>query len=49
MMFLKEQFNLIVRLTNIRLCRKQKRETTHGEILTFFGALILITGFEFGS
>ena len=39
----------IVTYTNIRLARVGKTNTTSTEILKFFGVLILLTRFEFGS
>ena len=39
----------IVAYTNIRLARMGKTYTTSAEILKFFGVLILLTRFEFGS
>lgn len=38
----------IVALTNVELLANHFRETTAGEILRFFGVLILISRFEFG-
>ena len=47
-MFPLEHLGVIVRLTNVSLCHTKKTKTTEGEILKFFGILILVTRFEFG-
>ena len=49
MMFPPEQLNLIIQLTNKNLRKQGQRETTKGEIVCFFGIIILGTKFEFGS
>jgi hypothetical protein len=45
LMFPPLQLNEIVRLTNIHLAKKRRRLTTVGEIIKFFGILILTTSF----
>jgi hypothetical protein len=39
----------MLRCTNQELSKGNKKETTKGEILAFFGVMILITKFEFSS
>ncbi len=48
-MFPLPHLNNIVRLTNSELTTLDKRETTAGEVLKFFGILILISKFEFSA
>ena len=48
-MFPPDELLCISQLTNSELSLKAKTETTCGEILKFFGVLILTTKFEFGS
>ena len=48
-MFPPNQFTHMTILTNEKLQAAGKTQTTKGEILKFFGILILITKFEFGS
>jgi serine/threonine protein kinase len=49
LMFPLPHLNNIVRLTNSELTTLNKRETTAGEVLKFFGILILISKFEFSA
>lgn len=49
LMFPPTELSLILQLTNERLIEKQKNTATKGEILKFFGIIILSTKFEFGS
>ena len=49
MLFSPEQLQLIVQLTNIELAMVRKNYTTAGEIVKFFGVMLLVTQFEFGS
>ena len=49
MIFPPEELSLIARLTSARLAVENKALTSKGEILKFFGIVILITKFEFGS
>lgn len=49
LMFPPLQLREIVRLTNRNLLRRRKKRTTVGEIIKFFGVLILSTRFEFGT
>ena len=46
MLFPPEQLQLILQLTNNKL---RKNYTTAGEIVKFFGVMLLVTRFEFGS
>ncbi len=46
-MFPPYQLSLMVRLTNEQLKRNNREPTTGGEIIKFFGMLVLITKFEF--
>jgi hypothetical protein len=48
-MFPPKELSLIVRLPSVRLLADNEPGTTKGEILKFFGVLLLITRFEFGS
>jgi hypothetical protein len=48
LMFPLLQLNKIGRLTNLHLAKKRRRLTTVGEVIKFFGLLILTTIFEFG-
>ena len=49
MLFPPEQLQLILQLTNNELAIVRKNYTTAGEILKFFGVMLLVTQFEFGS
>ena len=49
MLFPPEQLQLILQLTNIELAMARKNYTTAGEIVKFFGVMLLVTWFEFGS
>ena len=49
LMFPPTQLQEMCRLTNFQLNKKEARETTIGEILKFFGIMILATRFEFQS
>jgi hypothetical protein len=49
LMFPPEQLAMIVALTSENLLLKTKAATTPGEVLKFFGVLILVTRFEFTS
>ena len=49
MLFPPEQLQLILQLTNNELAMARKNSTTAGEIVKFFGELLLVTRFEFGS
>ena len=49
LMFPPTQLQEMCRLTNFQLNKKEGRETTIGEILKFFGIMILATRFEFQS
>ena len=46
-MFPPEQLKLIVRLTNINLTNNNKQLLTTGELLKFFGVVLLMTKYEF--
>ena len=46
-MFPLEHLNVITTLTSINLERRGRKGTTPGEILKFFGVLVLLTRFEF--
>jgi hypothetical protein len=47
MMFPPEQLELMVQYTNTRLDTENKKTITKGELLEFFGLIILMTQFEF--
>ena len=49
MLFPPEQLQLILQLTNNELAMVRKNYTTAGEIVKFFGVMLLVTRFEFGS
>ena len=49
MLFPPEQLQLILQLTNNKLAMARKNYTTAGEIVKFFGVMLLVTWFEFGS
>ena len=49
MLFPPEQLQLILQLTNNELAMVRKSYTMAGEIVKFFGVLLLVTWFEFGS
>ena len=49
MLFPPEQLQLILQLTNNKLAMARKNYTTAGEIVKFFGVMLLVTQFEFGS
>jgi hypothetical protein len=49
LMFPPEQLSTIVTLTSENLLSKSKVATTPGEVLKFFGVLILVTRFEFSA
>ena len=49
MLFPPEQLQLILQLTNNKLAIARKNYTTAGEIVKFFGVMLLVTRFEFGS
>ena len=49
MLFPPEQLQLILQLTNNELAIARKNYTTAGEIVKFFGVMLLVTCFEFGS
>ena len=49
MLFPPEQLQLILQLTNNELAMARKNYTMAGEIVQFFGAMLLVTWFEFGS
>jgi hypothetical protein len=49
LMFPPSQLTLITTLTSEQLIKDNKKPTTKGEILKFFGMLILITRFEFSN
>ena len=49
MLFPPEQLQLILLLTNNKLAMARKNYTTAGEIVKFFGVMLLVTRFEFGS
>ena len=44
-----QQLQLILQLTNNELAIARKNYTTAGEIVKFFGVMLLVTRFEFGS
>ena len=49
MLFPPEQLQLILQLTNNELAMARKMYTMAGEIVKFFGVMLLVTQFEFGS
>ena len=49
MLFPPEQLQLILQLTNNKLAMARKNYTMAGEIVKFFGVMLLVTQFEFGS
>ena len=49
MLFPPEQLQLILQLSNTELAMARKNYTTAGEIVKFFGVMLLVTQFEFGS
>ena len=49
MLFPLEQLQLILQLTNNELAMVKKNNTITGEIVKFFGVMLLVTRFEFGS
>ena len=49
MLFPPEQLQLIIQLTNNELAMARKNYTTAGEIVKFFGVMLLVTQFEFRS
>ena len=49
MLFPPEQLQLMLQLTNNELAMARKNHTTTGEIVKFFGVMLLVTQFEFGS
>ena len=49
MLFPPEQLQLILQLTNNKLAMARKNYTMAGEIGKFFGVMLLVTRFEFGS
>ena len=49
MLFPPEQLQLILKLTNHELGMARKTYTSAGEIVKFFGVMLLVTRFEFGS
>ena len=49
MLFPPEQLQLILQLANNELAMARKNYTTAGEIVKFFGVMLLVTQFEFGS
>ena len=49
MLFPPDQLQLILQLTNNELAMARKNYTTAGEIVKFFGLMLLVTWFEFGS
>ena len=49
MLFPAEQLQLILQLTNNELAMATKNYTTAGEIVKFFGVMLFVTQFEFGS
>jgi Transposase IS4 len=46
-MYPQEQINSMVQLTNAQLCIHRKEEMTRGELICFFGTMILVTRFQF--
>ena len=49
MLFPPQQLQLILQLTNNELAMARKNYTMAGEIVKFFGVMLLVTRFEFGS
>ena len=49
MLFPPEQLQLVLQLTNNELAMARKNYTTAGDIVKFFGVMLLVTWFEFGS
>ena len=49
MLFPPEQLQLILQLTNNKLAMARKNYIMTGEIVKFFGVMLLVTRFEFGS
>ena len=49
MLFPPEQLQLILQLTNNKLAMVRKNNIMAGEIVKFFGVMLLVTRFEFGS
>ena len=49
MLFPPEQLQLILQLTNNKLAMARKNYTMAGEIVKFFGVMLLVTWFQFGS
>ena len=49
MLFPPQQLQLILQLTDNELAIARKNYTTAGEIVKFFGVMLLVTRFEFGS
>ena len=49
MLFPPEQLQLILQLTNNELAMARKNYTMTGKIIKFFGVMLLVTRFEFGS
>ena len=49
MLFPPEQLQLILQLTNNELAMARKNYTTAGEMVKFFGVMLRVTRFEFGS
>ena len=49
MLFPPQQLQLILQLTNNELAIARKNYMTAGEIVKFFGVMLLVTSFEFGS
>ena len=49
MLFPPQQLQLIIQITNNELAMARKNYTTAGEIVKFFGVMLLVTRFEFGS
>ena len=49
MLFPPQQLQLILQLTNNELAMTRKNYTMAGEIVKFFGVMLLVTRFEFGS
>ena len=47
MLFPPTQFDLIMNLTNGELAKNKKNYTTTGEIINFYGVMMLVTRFEF--
>jgi hypothetical protein len=47
--FPKEQMNLILSLTNKKISLARGKKLTEGELIKFFGVVILATRFEFAA